>query len=188
MKFNIENYKGKYVIHCQTEAEAQNLVDYLKTTDWGRLWSLSCYYGEHVYFFNNGTWGSKEYAEKEGYTILEWSDFMNGEFTKADLRTGDVVKRRDGSVEIINRELGMLITDSGGWNDLDDIEKDLTCKYGKEYDIIEVRRPKYKCDCCFDAMRLCNPRGTLVYERKEVEEMTLAEVCKLLGKEIKIVK
>jgi hypothetical protein len=113
---------------------------------------------------------------------------MNGKFTKEDLRTGDVILRKDGGVEIVNCELGMLICSNGGWNDLKDIKDDLTSVYrNKNWDVVEVRRPKEKCDCCFDAMKI-DRRGTLVYERKEVEEMTLAEVCRLLGKEIKIIK
>ena len=110
---------------------------------------------------------------------------MNREFTKADLKTGDVVMRRDGSTEIVNCELEMFITKTG-WNDFDNTREDLTNILKEEYDIIAVRRPRCKADCQFDAFEL--NWGKLVYERKEVEEMTLAEVCKLLGKEIKIVK
>ena len=97
---------------------------------------------------------------------------------------------------IINEDLGIVITEhkviacqNGGWCNLDHIKDDLTNSFGSgNYDIVAVRRPKDKCDCCFDAFRYNAPRGTLVYEQKEVEEMTLSEVCKLLGKEIKIVK
>ena len=126
-----------------------------------------------------------------GYTdnkqIIDWSNFMNGEFTKADLKTGDVILRRNGTVEIVNRELGTFICDNGGWSDFDDIKEDLTSGLKHdEWDIIEVRRPQNKCDCCFNVMN--SKCGTLIYKRKEVEEMTLAEVCKLLGKEIKIIK
>lgn len=124
-----------------------------------------------------------------GYTdnqqIIDWSDFMNGEFTKADLKTGDVIKYRSGDVEIVNRELEMLICKSG-WNDLKDIQNDLTSAIHERYDIVAVRRPNDKEDCQFCAFD-CE-YGTLVYERIEPEEMTLEEVCKLLGKEIKIVK
>ena len=63
---------------------------------------------------------------------------------------------------------------------------DLTHVRDEEYDIVAVRRPRYKGDCMFKAFEF--ELGELVYERKEVEEMTLAEVCKLLGKEIKIIK
>jgi hypothetical protein len=172
-------------MHCQTKEEAQNFVDYLKTTSWNHTWSLECYYGKNVCFFNKGTWCDKEYAIREGYTILEWSDFMNKEFTKADLKTGDVIKRRNGWVEIVNRDLDMFIT-KDGWNDMKDTREDLTDKQGDEYDIVAVRRPITKGHCQFNAFQY--EWGTLVYERKEPEEMTLEEVCRLLGKEIKIVK
>jgi hypothetical protein len=63
----------------------------------------------------------------------------------------------------------------------------LESMYGRnEFDIVAVRRPKYKRDCQFSAFD--DDMGTLIYERQEVEEMTLEQVCKLLGKEIKIIK
>ena len=110
---------------------------------------------------------------------------MNNTFTKADLQTGDVILRRDGTTEIYNGELGMFIT-KDGWNDLDTERNDLTNCISSEFDIVAVRRPRNKFDCVFDAF--VKERGELVYERKEVEELTLAEVCKLLGKEIKIIQ
>lgn len=111
---------------------------------------------------------------------------MNKEFTKADLKTGDIIQQRNGDIGVVNRNLEMITCKNGGWVDLDRFYNDLTHPFGKNYDIILVRRPKEKADCNFDAIR--QMWGTLVYERKEVEEMTLAEVCRLLGKEIKIVK
>lgn len=195
MYFDINNYKGKYVMHCKTEEEARSFCNYLHKA--GRKWvSGKSYlgdtyyddYGMHTaYYFNRGTFGREDVAAQNNYTILEWSDFMNKEFTKADLKTGDVVLRRNGDIEIVNCELGMLICKNGGWNDLSDIKYDLTnVTYGKWNDIVAVRRPIRKADCVFLAFK--HKSGELVYERKEVEEMTLEEVCKALGKEIKIVK
>lgn len=195
MKFNIDNYKGKYVMHCKTEEEARSFCNYLHNV--GRKWCIGTSYLETinyqrykeftVYDFNNGTMCNVDYYKSlsENYTILEWEDFMKGTFTKADLKTGDVVKRRNGHIEIVNLELGMFILKSG-WNDLDVIRSDLTCMSGQNFDIVAVRRPKTKGDCQFNAFD--HKWGTLVYERKEVEEMTLEQVCKLLGKEIKIIK
>jgi hypothetical protein len=191
VKFDIDNYRGAYVMHCKTEEEAKDFCEYLNSI--GRTWcdggsykKSYCYY-EHgnktAYNFNGGSYSNVEKYLKWGYKILEWSDFM--EFTKADLKTGDVVKYRSGDVEIVNRELEMLISKTG-WDDLDSIQDDLTSRINPRYDIIAVRRPEIKSDCQFGAFD--NEWGTLVYERKEVEEMTLAQVCKLLGKEIKIVK
>jgi hypothetical protein len=186
MKFNINEYKGKYVMHCETKEEAKDFCEYLKNTA-NIIIGLNpwCISGNNVYFLNKGTWCDKAYAISEGYTVLEWSSFANNAFTKENLKTGDVIKRRNGCIEIVNLELGMFILKSG-WNDLNSIRSDLTCKTGEEYDIVAVRRPKTKGDCQFDAFEY--KWGTLVYERKEVEEMTLEQVCKLLGKEIKIIK
>ena len=112
---------------------------------------------------------------------------MNKKFTKEDLKTGDVVLRRNGSVEIVCLETGALIR-RDGFNILDELTDDLLSTFNDDDsdDIIAVRRPKqpYHCQfCAFD-----KELGELVYERKEPEEMTLEEVCKALGKEIKIVK
>ena len=85
-------------------------------------------------------------------------------------------------------ETGTLIR-KDEFNILDELTDDLTDIFNDEDsdDVIAVRRPKqpYECQfCAFD-----EGFGELIYERKdEPEEMTLEEICKALGKEIKIVK
>lgn len=196
MKFDINNYKGMYyAMHCKTAKEAKDFCNYLHSI--GKKWRdgksyikfthYDMYESEITYHFNDGTYADVGYSAENNYTILEFSDFdWSKEFTKADLKTGDAVLRRDGDTEIVNRELEMLIRKEG-YNDLDAIRDDLTSAYcTPQLDIVAVRRPTDKADCGFGAFTY--KRGTLVYERKEVEEMTLEQVCKLLGKEIKIVK
>lgn len=198
MKFNIEDYKGKYVMHCKTEEEAKDFCRYLDSI--GRKWCDGTKYTEMIhwnfdkdktcYDFNLGVYNSIEYFYNKKYQILEWGDFMtnNNKFTKADLKSGDVVLRRDGSVEIVCIETGTLIR-KDEFNILDELTDDLTdiFKDDDSDDVIAVRRPKqpYECQfCAFD-----EGFGELVYERgDEPEEMTLEEICKALGKEIKIVK
>ena len=107
-------------------------------------------------------------------------------FTKEDLKTGDVLLRRDGAVEIYNGELDMLILQEN-WNDPSHIRLDLTSDIISDADIMAIRRPVQKSDCVFRAFEKGYERGVLVYQREEVEEMTLKEVCELLGKEIKII-
>lgn len=194
MKFDINNYQGKYVMHCKTEEEAVDFCNYLCSV--GRHWcSGDSYCGKtcwnvekHLtaYNFNENCYADIDFYKRNNYIILEWEDFMKHTFTKADLKTGDVVKRKNGDIEIVNRELGMFIRSDGHWNDIDSINDDLCSSVSKEYDIIAVRRPNAKPHCSFDAFEY--EWGTLVYERQEVEEMTLEQVCKLLGKEIKIIK
>lgn len=112
---------------------------------------------------------------------------MNKEFTKADLRTGDLVKLRSGDLGIVLADFEIITLQNGGRFSYETINEDLTDAFNsEECDIVAVRRPLDKYDCAFNSFERNN--GILVYERKEVEEMTLAEVCKLLGKEIKIIK
>lgn len=199
MKFNIEDYKSNYVMHCKTEEEAKDFCRYLDSV--GRKWCNDDNYIEFnnwrfhkdltCYDFNKGTICSIDIYKIESFTTLEWSDFMsdNNKFTKSDLKSGDVVLRRDGSVEIVCLETGTLIR-RDGYNTLSELTDDLKYIY-YEYDncddIIAVRRPKQPHHCQFCAFE--EKLGELVYEREdEPEEMTLDEICKALGKEIKIVK
>lgn len=197
MKFNIDDYKGKYVMHCKTKEEAKDFCNYLHSI--GKRWCDSTSYLDYTewnaykkdtcYNFNVGCCCDLDFYRSRNYTILEWSDFMNKEFTKADLKTGDVVKFDNEELGIVITEHKVIACKNGGWINLNNIKEDLTNSfYVNKFNIIAVRRPYDQSACSFDAFRSNAPRGTLVYERKEVEEMTLAEVCKLLGKEIKIVK
>ena len=117
---------------------------------------------------------------------FDWSYYMKKAFTKADLKNGDVIKRRHGAVQIICLETDTCICQTGGFNLLSDIKNDLTHKIWSESDIMEVRRPNQPHHCSFKAFD--DKRGILVYERTEPVEMTLEEVCEALGKDIKIVK
>lgn len=194
MKFNIDNYKGKYAMHCKTEEEAKSFCNCLHNL--GREWNnggsykhtteWKVYKSSTVYYFRSDMFGDIEDAKQDGYTILEWSDFMNNTFTKADLKTGDVILHRNGSTRIVIRELNECVGRFIGLS-LDDFREDLTTT-DKYFDIVAVKRPNKHSECSFDAFK--RKFGTLVYdrERDEVEEMTLEQVCKLLGKNIKIIK
>lgn len=108
-------------------------------------------------------------------------------FIKKDLRSGDVVIHRNEQVGIVILEHNAIVY-KDGYNLISELLEDLTSSnpITPSYDIMEVYRPNEPFQCQFSAS--CFTRGELVYERKEVEEMTLEEVCKALGKEIKIVK
>lgn len=91
MKFNIDDYKGKYVMHCKTEEEAEIFCEYLHSI--GHKWIndvsylLENYWDNYeestCYEFNTDQYCNKEYFERvRGYTILEMEDFMNKEEKK----------------------------------------------------------------------------------------------------------
>ena len=191
--FDINKYKGKYVMHTVTKEQYDEFCVYLDSID-KRFMNGDSYANSTDYYdcredtcinFNIGGYSDVEYYKTKGYTILEMEDFImpTKEFTKADLKTGDVVMERDGTVQIVVKELGLFITENG-WNNLDSVRDDLTNKYGKDYDIVAVRRPLEKHDCVFIAFGA--KRGELIYERKEVEEMTLEQVCSFSAKTSKL--
>ena len=200
-KFNHVNYMdGRYAMHCKTYEAAKTFERYMKYYG-GRSAGASCWYvhmEDTCFNINRCSYMHKSWYENNGAIILEfedfdWSDFemnTNKQFTKKDLKNGDVVKFKNGWIHIVCCDTGTLITPDG-YNELDEYNEDLTYgrpvySEGRPYDIVAVRRPKKAGDCTFDAFKF--NYGDLVYERKEVEEMTLEEVCKALGKEIKIVK
>lgn len=109
-KFNWNEFKNKdnkIAVHCKTEEEAKDLCkqmhehgmkwcngeSYLKNTNYMRN-EGTCYYG-------SGEYSTRDFAEKYNYKILEWSDYMQKEFAKADLKDGMVVEYRDGDRRLV---------------------------------------------------------------------------------------
>lgn len=90
MMFNIDDYKGKYVMHCKTEEEARVFFTYLDSI--GHTWKTGDSYLSKNYWndyeeatcyeFNEDRYCSKRYFKEKGYTILEMEDFMNKEEKK----------------------------------------------------------------------------------------------------------
>lgn len=85
-RFNIDDYKGKYAMNCNTEEKAKVFCDYLDSI--GRTWNDGSSYTSHTnwgaytfdlcYRFNFGKTCSKGYYERRGYKILEFDDFLWG--------------------------------------------------------------------------------------------------------------
>lgn len=93
MKFNIDDYKGKYVMHCKTEEEAEIFCKYLHSIGYkwanGDFYLSKNYWNDYkestCYDFNKGQIGNKEYFEEAiGYTILEMEDFMSDTMSNKD--------------------------------------------------------------------------------------------------------
>ena len=193
MKFNIDNYNGKYAMHCKTPEEAREFCNYMHSL--GRRWlngksyynyTFFDYHGPcTVYHFNNDSFGHIFHAKNAGFKVLEWSDFTKKEFDKSHLQNGDVIMFRNGQTAIFIKDIDAFVSE-GDFIHPNDIKADLTHCANPQYDIIAVRRPKFGAQCRLIAFK-CG-YGNLVYERKNVVKMTLEEVCKALGKEIEIVE
>lgn len=115
---------------------------------------------------NNERWAFYE-------TDLELEEIVK---TKNDLKDGDIVTLRNGNKLIYADEdfMDLERNNDNSLSDLDDLTDDLKYDEYKNYDIMKVERP-----VCFST----------VYERDEtVREMTIEEISKALGYEVKIVK
>ena len=117
-----------------------------------------------------------------------FEDMVEGFVTlciKTDLKTGDVVQCRNGEIGIVIVDMNVIIF-SRGHLTMSQLDSYLIHLFNNAFDVVAIRRPNCELACDFNAFEL--KLGTLIYERNEPEEMTLTEVCKLLGKEIKIIK
>ena len=202
--FNINDYPEGYDMLCKTEEEAKTFLSYLHGI--GKKWLMGqsllevTYYEEcpmcYTWKDDKVTWHHESFrywCKNLNFEDFDWSDFKmkKKEFTKKDLKNGDVIKYRNGEVGIVCVETGTVILKDNEYMAVENINDDLTNSKnyigsGADWDIMAVRRASKPYECRLLAFD--KEYGILVYERKEVEEMTLEEVCKALGKEIKIVK
>lgn len=108
--------------------------------------------------------------------------------SKFELQTGDVIERRNGNVEIFIKELDVFICTPTGINGFHTLRNDLVARDRKDeqWDIDKVYRPENAAQCSFgDIHRF----GELIFNRYEAPvEMTMEEICKVIGKNVKIVK
>lgn len=196
-KFNWDEFKNKYnkiAVHCKTEEEAKyfcrqmhgqgmkwrNGESYLKNTNYGMCNEGTCYYGD-------GEWSSLDIAEKYNYKILEWSDYMQKEFTKADLEDGMVVEYRckDYGKRMV---VGNMLIGEDGSHRLEAYENDLTQGYA-ESQLSIIRVYKIKNERNFKHI-MDDDNLELIWERKEPKKMTIEEMRKkleeLTGEQIEV--
>lgn len=188
-KFNWDKFKNeenKIAVHCKTEEEAKDFCkqmhehgmkwrngeSYLKNTNYNMHHERTCYYGSREY-------SSCDFAEEHNYKILEWSDYMQKEFAKADLKSGMAVeyKCKDSGKRMV---VGNMLIGEDGSNALEFYKDDLTDGDAESrLDIVRVykikNRRKFKYIMDDDNLEL-------IWERKEPKKMTIEEMRKKLEK------
>jgi len=111
-KFDLNNYKGDYVMHCKTEEEADIFCKFLH--DSGRKWQSGDSYTDRtrwhffkentVYLFNEGLVDCiSANSTVDSYTILEFSDFDWSKEKVVDLPKGatmEISLDNEGFVEL----------------------------------------------------------------------------------------
>lgn len=106
--------------------------------------------------------------------------------TKSDLKTGMMVKFRNGNYRMVMKGVegnDRLVGKLGHFTTLDEINEDLSHAYEKDRDIVKVRS-YWKIPFGTEGIVLCEEE---VEPKREDVEMTLNEICDALGKNVKIV-
>lgn len=196
-KFNWDEFKNKdnkIAVHCKTEEEA---IDFCKRMhEHGMKWctgksymektNYEEYKGETCYI-RFGMFSSYRYYNSEGYEILEWSDYMQKEFTKSDLKDGMVVEYNDNYFRK-RLVIGGFLTGEDGYADLGDYNENLKSVVS-DLEIVRV----YKIKCMGKISSIMKDHNLeLIWERKEPKKMTVEEMRQkleeLTGEEIEVME
>ena len=196
-KFNWYEFKNKYnkiAVHCKTEEEAKDFCkqmhehgmkwgdgnSYLELTEYGKNLDETCYTGV-------GSFACCDFYESEGYKILEWSDYMQKNFTKSDLKDGMVVEYNDNCFGK-RLVIGGFLTGEDGYVDLGDYNENLK-NVVSDLEIVRV----YKIKCMGNISSIMHDDNLeLIWERKEPKKMTVEEMRQkleeLTGEEIEVMQ
>lgn len=195
-KFNWDEFKdedNKIAVHCKTEEEAKDFCkrmhehgmkwcsgkSYLKETNYESCEEETCYI--------KGEFSPYQYYKSDGYEILEWSDYMQKNFTKSDLKDGMVVEYNDNS---FGKRLvvGDFLIGEDGYADLGDYNENLKNVVS---DLEIVRVYKIKCMGKISSI-MYDVNLELIWERKEPKKMTVEEmrqkIEELTGEEIEVMQ
>ncbi|QOI66198.1 hypothetical protein [Ruminococcus phage phiRg519T2] len=192
-KFNWDEFKNKdnkIAVHCKTEEEAKDFCK--RMHEHGMKWCSGKSYLKEINYesceeetcYIKGEFSPYQYYKSNGYEILEWSDYTNKEFTKADLRDGMVVKHRNGDKKMVISE---ALIGEDGYSDRNCFREDLTYRYFKDLDIVGVYAIKEYSNF---ADMLSDYNLELIWERTETKKMTVEEMKQkleeLTGEQIEV--
>ena len=114
------------------------------------------------------------------------------ENVKSLLKSGDIVVLRNDDkrkvfLDYETKHYGKGIISSiveKYFNGLIEYDNQLICSLSPLLDIVQIYRPRYDSDVT--SLNLDDYK--LIWERKEIKEMTMEEICNALGYEVKIKK
>lgn len=152
-----------FVKRCMSREEDGGYEDtYSDDTKYAEYKEKTCYY--------NGRYFNLQLAKRYNYTILEWSNYMKKEFTKADLKDGMVVEYCNGKRRLVlnNRLIG-----KDGYYELNQYMEDMKDKESSERDIMRV----FKIGIITTLDRIFHIENLeLIWERSETKHMTTEEM------------
>lgn len=177
-QFNWEEFKdenNKIAVHCKTEDEAKDFCRKMHEHDIRWVDAEFTYYDVYTKetCYTCAGYSYSNFCKGAEYKILEWSDYMKNEFTKADLKDGMVVEERNKSKYIV---LGDRVLNNDGYNRLKGYGNDLTdIQYSRNFDIIRVFKVKNNSVNSFEHI-FKDENLELIWERNEIKHMTVDEI------------
>ena len=133
----------------------------------------------------------KETTERPYIYNCKLVDEKEKQFTKSDLKNGDIVELRNGERYVYIEKYNDRFIYS---TDSDEVIVNLKDgEYSRLANYDDDLRYKGRGNCEYDIMKILDmsefyKKQKWTWEREKTEEMTLEEVCKELGRDIKIVK
>jgi hypothetical protein len=178
--FNIEGFKNReFAVRCRTKKEAENFIEFIKInsimpfrsgkTNWGYAKEKTAYScSETIRNVKELNYGSCDLGYSE-YKKVEWSDYMEQEFAKEDLKPCMVVKFRTGELGLVvqtqYRGICIRFQNSDNFLYLSEYMENLKKNDGFNcFDIIQVYGFS---EFVSESMRLNTENRELLWERKE---------------------
>ena len=109
--------------------------------------------------------------------------------TKSELKTGMVVKRRNGDkyMVLLDTPHGNIFIRRNGWCSMEEFEDDLHAVGSEKFDIVAVYRPDERLQMTHE---YCDTQKCIWRrsEIKEVKEVTLAEIAEKFGVDVEDIR
>ena len=124
-----------------------------------------------------------EKYEKENNKPKTNKNMENKEFTIDDLKSGMIIETRSEEKYLVIKDCefyggdkGIAFVNATGFNKSNSYNKDLTCKKMKSYDIMKVYY-----DDCVNGGTYSMKNQPLIWQRKEKQQFTKAQIAEKLG-------
>ena len=194
-KFNWDEFKdadNKIAVHCKTEEEAKDFCRQMhekgmRWSDGETLLENTVWYvhGEKTCYVYGVSFSHYRWAKKKGHRILEWGDYMQKEFTKADLKSGMVVEYRDGDRRLV---IDKYLIGKNAHYELSTYNENLEEGYPR-LTIMKVFKIRQR---AILERILDDDNLELIWEREEPKKMTVEEMRQkleeLTGEEIEVMQ
>ena len=129
---------------------------------------------------NTNGWVAIKYIEEQNKTN---KNMENKEFTIDDLKSGMIIETRSEEKYLVIKDCefyggdkGIAFVNATGFNKSNSYNKDLTCKKMKSYDIMKVYY-----DDCVNGGTYSMKNQPLIWQRKEKQQFTKAQIAEKLG-------